>query len=573
MINFDKQIRIHLEFKLILVLGFWMSFISPNVAQVGIGTITPNASLEIAVSNQASPQNTDGVLIPKIDNFPSTSPTANQDGMLVFVTGNGTPTKGFYYWDTALTNWVPFINNTGTGGNTLDQAYDQGGNGLGKTINATHGAVRINGEDGFLVTGTVLTGNTINTEFTGAGTRMFFNPNKASFRAGSVLDLSPFLPSDQWDDTNIGFYSTAFGASTQASGDTSTAFGSITTASGNIATSFGSFTTASGNESTAFGSVTLASGDSATAFGANTTASETGATAFGFFTIASQNFATAFGSQTVASGVGATAFGSESNASGSYATAFGSLAAASGSFSTAFGIQSTATATAATAFGTQASATGNSAAAIGLGVTAPSYSEIAVGVFNTQYTPDSTTSFDSDDRVFVVGNGVGSVARSDALTIYKNGLVYVTDTLSVGTNTATASLSVNGTANKPGGGTWAVFSDKKLKKNISTYKEGLDFILKVNPVSFSYNQKMTSLLGENSDLKEQVFQGVIAQELQKIAPDMVREVQVNSEKFLEVDPNKFTYALINAIKQQQIQIEQLKKEINSLNEVIKKRKK
>ena len=79
-----------------------------SYAQVGIGTTNPNASLDIRSSNQATPANTDGILIPKIDEFPATNPGGAQNGMLVFVTGNGTPSRGFYYWSNALTTWVPF---------------------------------------------------------------------------------------------------------------------------------------------------------------------------------------------------------------------------------------------------------------------------------------------------------------------------------------------------------------------------------------------------------------------------------------------------------------------------------
>ncbi|MBC7187920.1 MAG: tail fiber domain-containing protein [Calditrichaeota bacterium] len=44
---------------------------------------------------------------------------------------------------------------TGTGGNTLDQAYDQGGPGAGRTITADAGAVHIAGPDGLTVNGNV----------------------------------------------------------------------------------------------------------------------------------------------------------------------------------------------------------------------------------------------------------------------------------------------------------------------------------------------------------------------------------------------------------------------------------
>jgi len=78
-------------------------------AQVGINNTSPNASLEISASNESAPANTDGIIVPKINEFPSSDPGEDQDGMLVFMTGNGTPSKGFYYWDDVKGAWLPFV--------------------------------------------------------------------------------------------------------------------------------------------------------------------------------------------------------------------------------------------------------------------------------------------------------------------------------------------------------------------------------------------------------------------------------------------------------------------------------
>lgn len=152
--------------------------------------------------------------------------------------------------------------------------------------------------------------------------------------------------------------------------------------------------------------------------------------------------------------------------------------------------------------------------------------------------------------------------------------------IGISTDNPTANLSVNGTANKTGGGTWAVFSDARLKENVSDYTEGLDFIKQVRTVNFTYNSKMEEIWGASASTEGKIYQGVIAQELQKIAPDMVNEVTVGNEvnaddadfdgiipateTFLEVDPNKFTYALINAVKEQQVMIEKLEKELEAV---------
>jgi len=76
-------------------------------AQVGIGTTSPSATLDIRSSNQTTPANTDGILIPKVDAFPVTNPTAAQQGMLVYLTTtSGSNAPGFYYWDNTTTSWI-----------------------------------------------------------------------------------------------------------------------------------------------------------------------------------------------------------------------------------------------------------------------------------------------------------------------------------------------------------------------------------------------------------------------------------------------------------------------------------
>lgn len=68
-----------------------------------------------------------------------------------------------------------------------------------------------------LVTGTYVAA-TPSVPLAGAGTRMFFDPNSASFRAGRVTGT-------QWDNANVGDYSVAMGIDTVATGTASFAFG------------------------------------------------------------------------------------------------------------------------------------------------------------------------------------------------------------------------------------------------------------------------------------------------------------------------------------------------------------
>ncbi len=88
-----------------------ISFTHFLYSQVGVGNTDPKASLDITASSVSNPTNADGILIPRVDDFPSTNPGADQDGMMVFATGNGTPVKGFYYWNNSISAWVIIGNN------------------------------------------------------------------------------------------------------------------------------------------------------------------------------------------------------------------------------------------------------------------------------------------------------------------------------------------------------------------------------------------------------------------------------------------------------------------------------
>lgn len=400
----------------LLLSSITLLVLSNTNAQVGIGNTNPLSTLDISASSVTSPTNNDGILIPRVSNFPSANPTASQDGMLIFYTGTSASGKGFYYWNQG-TGWV-FLSSGGK--NTLDQAYDEGGAGAGKTIIADNGAITINGEDGLLITGTYGSGETIIATNPLTRTRMFYNPRKAAFRAGFVSTVG-------WDDANVGSYSTAFGFNTWASGDYSLASGASAFASGNASTAIGFGTTASGNNSTAFGRNSTASGDNSTAFGYDTTASGEYSTAFGRSTEASGNNSTAFGRSTEASGDYTIAFGYNTSAFGNYSTAFGFGTDATGEYATAFGRNSTASGDDSTTFGFGTDAAGRYATVFGRSTEAPSYAETTIGIYSTSYTPLSITTFNINDRLFSIGNGNNSSSRSNALTIYKNGLMNIND--------------------------------------------------------------------------------------------------------------------------------------------------
>ena len=107
-----------------------------SFAQVGINTTTPNAQLDIRATSATAPSNTDGLLIPKVNIFPATNPTAAQQGMLLYLTTtSGSNAPGFYYWDNPTTTWIGLgkdVKAWQLSGNTVNAATDF----MGSTNNA-----------------------------------------------------------------------------------------------------------------------------------------------------------------------------------------------------------------------------------------------------------------------------------------------------------------------------------------------------------------------------------------------------------------------------------------------------
>lgn len=94
----------------ICIIGFFALMLSTSViAQVAVNNSSPKSVLDITASNSSAPAITDGILVPRIDAFPSTDPGADQDGMLVFLTtAQGNFKRRHHYWDATQSRWLPF---------------------------------------------------------------------------------------------------------------------------------------------------------------------------------------------------------------------------------------------------------------------------------------------------------------------------------------------------------------------------------------------------------------------------------------------------------------------------------
>lgn len=120
----------------------------------------------------------------------------------------------------------------------------------------------------------------------------------------------------------------------------------------------------------------------------------------------------------------------------------------------------------------------------------------------------------------------------------------------------------------------SISSDARLKENIQPIESALDKLMLVNGKSFNYidnfsdNLKITSLRDRNS----KTTYGFIAQELKDVLPEIVNEPDDLNE-YYSVDYIAMIPLLVEAIKEQQNQITELRKQIEILSKEKDKRRK
>ena len=117
----------------------------------------------------------------------------------------------------------------------------------------------------------------------------------------------------------------------------------------------------------------------------------------------------------------------------------------------------------------------------------------------------------------------------------------------------------------------AFSSDKRLKKDIEIIKSPLEKIQKLSGFTYLWNKETCKKAGFNPKDETQI--GVFAQDVQEVIPEAVkiapfdRDDDGNSksgENYLTVQYEKIIPLLIESIKEQQKQIEELRNEFNSL---------
>jgi hypothetical protein len=156
-----------------------------------------------------------------------------------------------------------------------------------------------------------------------------------------------------------------------------------------------------------------------------------------------------------------------------------------------------------------------------------------------------TSSSDARLRIF------NSIAESNGLAILENG------NIGMGMVTPSVRLQVSGDiiANSIAGS-----SDLRFKKNIRPVVNALDKVKALRGVYFNWDQQNfpDKNFGEQDEL------GFIAQEVEKVVPEIVTK-EKTKEAYRSVKYDKLVALLVEAIKEQQKQIDSLKIQVKKKN--------
>ena len=145
-----------------------------------------------------------------------------------------------------------------------------------------------------------------------------------------------------------------------------------------------------------------------------------------------------------------------------------------------------------------------------------------------------------------------NTANDVVMTLRDNGNV------GIGTEAPTEKLDVNGkiATNEVVGR-----SDMRYKKNVNTITNALNKVTQMRGVYYHWDREK---FPEKGFSKNRTI-GVIAQEIEKVLPEVVT-TDATKEGYKAVNYAKLSAVLIEAIKQQQQQIETLQKEVKQLKD-------
>ena len=171
-------------------------------------------------------------------------------------------------------------------------------------------------------------------------------------------------------------------------------------------------------------------------------------------------------------------------------------------------------------------------ASVGKSTIASDFGSLVIGQYNLSGSTvtNSATQPNPNNTAFVIGNGTTSNAKSDAFKVMVNG------NTTVGNN-----LTVIGDV--------VVSSDTRLKANIVSLGSTLAKLLLIDGKRYTMKK----------DGKQKI--GVLAQDIQKVFPELVT---TDDKDMLAVNYQGLVPVLINALKEQQSEIDELKEMFKEL---------
>ena len=166
---------------------------------------------------------------------------------------------------------------------------------------------------------------------------------------------------------------------------------------------------------------------------------------------------------------------------------------------------------------------------------------ITTGVFNCILGVSAGDTITTGSRNIMLGDRCDVSASGDTEEI-----VLGTQMTGKGTNTTYIRAQPYNSDNTS---TWATTSDRRIKKNIVDNNTGLDAINAIQVRNFEYRkpEEVDPELPSHAAIdKEGVQLGVIAQEIQEVLPDVVKQETTGCYR---VDPDNITWYLVNAVKE------------------------
>lgn len=163
-------------------------------------------------------------------------------------------------------------------------------------------------------------------------------------------------------------------------------------------------------------------------------------------------------------------------------------------------------------------------------------------------TSQDTLSIFSDRNLGLYADQDGSLAAGRNLSISANTALALTSPnftvltngrTGIGTAPGAFMLAVNGSAAKPGGGSWSALSDARLKRNVQDLDHPLDRLLALRGVTFEYKPGAHPLAAPGR------FTGFIAQDVRQVFPEWVH---ADDDGYLSVGITGFEALAVEALR-------------------------